>query len=153
MAKFGGKIWWYLHRVTDRQTDRWAYSLWQCTASYAPSLQSQHKHQCFLWNNSIEIHHHIRTQLILLTRKSAVSTYHLFYGLQWMPAHAAASVTTLHARCLVGRTTVSISHAPGLAPWHKLHIIHGYYWQHNTRYHGVELGQVSCGKQTFECGI
>jgi len=23
----------------------------------------------------------------------------------------------------------------------------------NTRYHGVELGQVSCGKQTFECGI
>ena len=23
----------------------------------------------------------------------------------------------------------------------------------NTRYHGVELGQVSCGKQTFGCGI
>jgi len=23
----------------------------------------------------------------------------------------------------------------------------------NTRYHGVELGQVSCGKQTFTCGI
>jgi len=23
----------------------------------------------------------------------------------------------------------------------------------NTRYHGVELGQVSCGKQTFECGL
>jgi len=22
-----------------------------------------------------------------------------------------------------------------------------------TRYHGVELGQVSCGKQTFGCGI
>ena len=22
-----------------------------------------------------------------------------------------------------------------------------------TRYHGVELGQVSCGKQTFRCGI
>jgi len=22
-----------------------------------------------------------------------------------------------------------------------------------TRYHGVELGQVSCGKQTFKCGI
>jgi len=21
-----------------------------------------------------------------------------------------------------------------------------------TRYHGVELGQVSCGKQTFGCG-
>jgi len=23
----------------------------------------------------------------------------------------------------------------------------------NTRYHGVELGHVSCGKQTFGCGI
>jgi len=23
----------------------------------------------------------------------------------------------------------------------------------NTRYHGVELGQVSCGKQTFRCEI
>jgi len=23
----------------------------------------------------------------------------------------------------------------------------------NTRYHGVELGQVSCGKRTFGCGI
>jgi len=23
----------------------------------------------------------------------------------------------------------------------------------NTRYHGVELGQVSCGKQTFGCEI
>jgi len=23
----------------------------------------------------------------------------------------------------------------------------------NTRYHGVELGQVSCGKPTFRCGI
>jgi len=24
---------------------------------------------------------------------------------------------------------------------------------HNTRYHGVELGQVSCGKQSVGCGI
>jgi len=24
---------------------------------------------------------------------------------------------------------------------------------YNARYHGVELGQVSCGKQTFGCGI
>jgi len=23
----------------------------------------------------------------------------------------------------------------------------------NTRYHGVELGQVNCGKQIFGCGI
>jgi len=27
------------------------------------------------------------------------------------------------------------------------------YITHNTRYHGVELGQFSCGKQTGGCGI
>ena len=32
------------------------------------------------------------------------------------------------------------------------------WWQQDrqtsyTRYHGVEFGQVSCGKQTFGCGI